>query len=71
VRSATLLASGARHRGDGVMASRCEVVREALIWALEQTTPTPPFSAEARKDWIEAYPLMAHVMQKGSEGLRA
>lgn len=67
---ATLVASGARHRGYGVMAQHYKVVGEALIWALEQTTPIP-LSADARRDWIEAYTLMAHVMQKGPETLRS
>ena len=66
---ATLLSSGARHHGYGVISSHYKVVGEALIWALEQTTPVP-LSEDARRDWIEAYTLMAHVMQKGASTVR-
>jgi hemoglobin-like flavoprotein len=67
---AVLGASGARHRGYGVVARHYKVVGEALIWALEQTAPIP-LSDEARRDWIEAYTLMSNVMQKGAEPPRA
>ena len=42
-----------------------EAFRATLIWALAQTTPVL-LSDDARRDWIEAYTLMAHVMRTGA-----
>lgn len=61
-----LAASGARHRGYGVVARHYKLVGEALIWALERCNSTP-LSDTVRRDWIEAYTRIACVMQKGAE----
>ncbi len=63
---AALGASGARHRGYGVVARHYKLVGEALVWALERSTPIP-LSDATRRDWIEAYTRIAYVMQRGVE----
>ncbi len=60
-----LRASGARHRGYGVVARDYRTVGEAFLWALDEVTPDG-LDAESRAAWAEAYTQMAHVMQSGA-----
>ena len=62
-----LRASGARHRGYGVVSSHYRTVGEAFLQALDQVTPAGGLSADERAAWAEAYTHMAHLMQSGAE----
>lgn len=60
-----LRASGARHRGYGVVSRHYRTVGEALLRALDEVTPGG-LDEEAKAAWAEAYTLMAHLMQSGA-----
>ena len=61
-----LRASGARHRGYGVVSGHYRTVGEAFLQALDEVTPGG-LGAEERTAWAEAYTHMAHLMQSGAE----
>lgn len=62
---AILLASGARHRGYGVVSRHYRTVGEAFLGALDHVTPGG-LDSETRAAWAEAYTHMAQVMQNGA-----
>lgn len=64
---AVLLASGARHRGYGVLSKHYRTVGEAFLWALDQAT-AGGLDPATRAAWAEAYTHMAQVMQSGARG---
>lgn len=62
----TLRASGARHRGYGVVSRHYRTVGEAFLKALDEVTPGG-LDDDARAAWAEAYTLMSHLMQCGAD----
>lgn len=68
--AALLRASGARHRGYGVVAAHYRSVGEALLWALDDATPGG-LDPATRSAWAEAYTHLAHVMRSGADGAAA
>lgn len=66
---ATLLESGRRHTGYGVIARHYRIVGEALLWAMETVLPDG-FEPDTRRAWAEAYTRMAFLMQKGADTSR-
>lgn len=62
---AVLVASGARHRGYGVLSRHYQSVGEAFLWALEHTMPDG-LDDEERAAWAEWYTHVAGVMQSGA-----
>ena len=61
-----LRASGARHRGYGVVSGHYRTVGEAFLQSLDRVTPAGGLSADERAAWAEAYTHMAHLMQSGA-----
>lgn len=62
---AVLMASGARHRGYGVLSRHYQTVGEALLWALEHTVPDG-LDEEERAAWAEWYTHVAGLMRSGA-----
>jgi hemoglobin-like flavoprotein len=58
-------ALGFRHVEYGVSARGYQVVGDALIWALEQELG-PDLTPELRQAWIDAYRLLARLMERGA-----
>jgi len=56
---------GARHVGYGVRDHHYDTVGNALIWRL-QAGQHQDFTDEMGEDWVEAYKLLAGVMQQGA-----
>jgi hemoglobin-like flavoprotein len=67
VRAAEL---GRRHAAFGVRDTDYRSVHDALLWALEQTTPTLA-RADVRVAWNEAFALLSSIMRRAGSGAHA
>ncbi len=62
----TIQALGIRHRTYGVTVDQYELVREALLWALQKTLGEA-FTPEVRAAWITVFTVLANMMQQAAE----
>ncbi len=60
-----LMAMGARHGNYGVTTEHYPMVRQAMLQALT-TTLGPDWTADLQQSWLEAYHMVADVMQTGA-----
>ena len=61
---------GRRHAAYGVQPRHYELMRAALIWALEKCFGEG-FTPEARMAWLAAYDFLARTMQEAASTTRA
>lgn len=61
-----LTALGARHVQYGATSHGYDLVGEALVWAIGQQLG-PAMTEDVKAAWIEAYRLVADLMQRGAE----
>lgn len=59
-------ALGRRHAGYGVADAHYDTVAQALLWTLEQGLGEA-FTPEVRDAWVQAYTLLAGIMQAAAE----
>lgn len=57
---------GRRHTAYGVKKSHYQTVATALLWTLEQGLGTA-FTPQVKVAWVEAYTIIAGVMQNGAD----
>ncbi len=62
----TIQALGIRHRTYGVTDDQYDLVREALLWALQKTLGEA-FTPEVRAAWITVFTVLANMMQQAAE----
>lgn len=60
-----LMAMGARHRDYGVTPEHYPIVGQAMLQALE-TTLGADWTTDLQQSWLEAYRMVAEVMQQGA-----
>jgi nitric oxide dioxygenase len=62
----TIQALGIRHATYGVTVEQYDTVREALMWALQQSLGDA-FTPEVKAAWIAVFTLLANTMQQAAE----
>ena len=62
----TIQALGVRHATYGVTVEQYDMVRDALLWALQKTLGET-FTPEVKAAWIAVFTLLANTMQQAAE----